>query len=224
MQLRIEPRPDLPSVVHLDPEPDDGIVELIDAIRLADNAGSDCPTWVHGATDTFDEAMVAEGFTSDRTLLQMRCPLPAEPTDLVTRSFTDADTDEFIAVNNRAFSWHPEQSGLTRESIAKDRAADWFDPDGFRLHHADGRLAGFCWTKVHTEPEALGEIYVIALDPDVHGRGLGVPMTLAGLAHLADRGLTTGMLYVESDNDAAVATYECIGFSVHRSDKLWRRP
>ena len=221
MQLRIEPRPDLPSVVHLDPDAGDGPTELVDALRLAANAGSDCPVWVHGATDAFDETMRVEGFTTNRTLLQMRCPLPAAPTDLATRAFTDDDTDEFIAVNNRAFSWHPEQSGMTRDSFANDRAAEWFDADGFRLHHVDGRLAGFCWTKVHTEPEALGEIYVIALDPDFHGRGLGVPMTLAGLAHLAGRGLTTGMLYVEADNEAAVATYERIGFSVHRADKLW---
>lgn len=221
MQLRIEPRADLPSVVHLDPEEGDGPVELIDALRLADNAGADCPVWVHGSTDAFDAVMTDEGRTTNRTLLQLRCSLPAERTDLSTRAFTDADTDEFIEVNNRAFSWHPEQSGLTAAAFAGDRAADWFDAEGFRLHHVDGRLAGFCWTKVHVEPEALGEIYVIALDPDFHGRGLGVPMTLAGLSHLADRGLTVGMLYVESDNDAAVATYERIGFSVHRTDKLW---
>jgi mycothiol synthase len=215
MEFTIEHRPDATTVVHLDPAPGDGPTELLDALRLAANAGPLGDTWLHGSTDELDAVLAAEGFSTNRSL-------PADPSQLLTRAFTDADTDEFIRVNNRAFSWHPEQSGMTAESFAVDRAAEWFDPQGFRLHEIDGRLAGFCWTKVHTEPEALGEIYVIALDPDFFGRGLGVPMTLAGLEHLSALGLTTGMLYVESDNAAAVATYERIGFSIHRVDKLWR--
>ncbi|MEZ5167195.1 MAG: hypothetical protein R2695_12180 [Acidimicrobiales bacterium] len=54
---------------------------------------------------------------------------------------------------------------------------------GFRLlDDPSGGLVGFCWTKIHRDTvPALGEIYVIAIDPDHHGRGLGKPMTLAGL-------------------------------------------
>ena len=71
------------------------------------------------------------------------------------------------------------------------------DPDGPRAGH----LAGFCWTKVHagTDPP-LGEIYVIAVDPTAHGRGLGGALTVAGLDHLAGLGLTVGMLYVDESN------------------------
>jgi len=153
----------------------------------------------------------------------MRLRLPAAPTDLETSAFTAEDINQFVAVNNRAFSWHPEQSGLTAQAVRADMAQPWFDADGFRLHHIDGDLAGFCWTKVHTEPEPLGEIYVIAVDPEFHGRGLGKALTLAGLQWLAEHGLKTGMLYVESDNVSAVATYERIGFDVHRVDTLWGR-
>lgn len=165
------------------------------------------------------------GRVSNRTLLQLRCPLPTERSTLHTRSFTDADITEFVAVNNRAFDWHPEQSGLTEEAVRSDMSADWFDAAGFRLHHVDLdgrlRLAAFCWTKIHSTPEPLGEIYVIAVDPDFHGQGLGTQMTLAGLDWLHDAGLTTAMLYVESDNEAAVATYTRIGFETHRTDTLW---
>jgi mycothiol synthase len=105
-------------------------------------------------------------------------------------------------------------------------AEPWFDADGFLLHERDGRLAGFCWTKVHPAEPALGdppmgEIYAIAIDPDFHGQGLGGPMTLAGLAWLAAQGLTVGMLYVESDNHPAVRTYERIGFTVHHVDRAY---
>lgn len=162
----------------------------------------------------------------------MFCELPAAPTDLLTRAFTNADMTAFLDVNNRAFSWHPEQSGQTEEMTSATMAEPWFDAEGFRLHHIDGELAAFCWTKVHedlagvpgqSDPIRVGEIYVIAVDPPFHGQGLGKAMTLAGLQHLSGLGITVGMLYVESDNEAAVATYEKIGFSTGRSDTLWRR-
>ena len=103
-------------------------------------------------------------------------------------------------------------------------AEPWFDADGFRLHHRDDRLAGFCWTKVHSDHDPpLGEIYVIAVDPDFSGRGLGRPMTLAGLEWLSARGLTAGMLYVESNNHPANAVYRRIGFEHHHTDRAYRR-
>jgi mycothiol synthase len=211
------------SVVHLTFDDDESTTTVRDALALAENVGSNADIWIHGTDDERRELMASQGFSSDRTLLQMRIPLPATKTDLVTVPFTERDIDEFVAVNNRAFKWHPEQSGLTSEAVRADMTQPWFDADGFRLHRIDGQLAAFCWTKIHTEPEALGEIYVIAADPEFHGRGLGKAMTLAGLQWLADRRLSTAMLYVESDNDAAVATYRKIGFDVHRTDTLWTR-
>jgi len=225
MDMTVEHREGAASIIHLTMAADEDLTELHDALALTANAGDDTIIWLHGTTAERADVMVATGRTSQRTLLQMRVPFPAPASTIETSAFTTADIDDFISVNNRAFSWHPEQAGLTREMVEADLAADWFDADGFRLHRIDGELAGFCWTKVHpptVDDPALGEIYVIAVDPQFHGQGLGKQMTLAGLDHLAAVGLTIGILYVESDNEAAVATYERIGFTTHRQDTLWR--
>lgn len=182
--------------------------------------------WVEHADDHLTSIATAAGMRHWRDLLQMRCPLPAAPSDLPVRPFTDADAEDFLSVNNRAFHWHPEQGGMTIEGLRARQAEPWYDPEGFLLHERDGRLAGFCWTKVHPADEergdpAMGEIYAIAVDPDFHGQGIGGPLTLAGLAWLARQGLRVGMLYVESDNHPAVHTYERIGFTVHHVDRAF---
>lgn len=178
--------------------------------------------WIREVDDAADAAARALGFTAYRDLWQLRCPLPAASSGLETSAFRDDDLDEFIAVNNRAFDWHPEQGGLTRASVEATMSEPWFDADGFRLHHVEGRLVGFCWTKIHGDADPpLGEIFVIAIDPSHHGRGLGKPMTLAGLEWLTARGLEHGMLYVESDNAPANATYAAIGFTRHHTDRAY---
>ena len=83
-----------------------------------------------------------------------------------------------------------------------------------------GELTGFCWTKVH-EDHGLGEIYVIAVDPSRQGIGLGRALVLGGLASLAERGLRTGMLYVDAANEAGVRLYRDLGFDVHHVDRAY---
>ena len=159
-----------------------------------------------------------------RALHQMRCSLPVSADPLPTRAYTPDDFDALLAVNNRAFSGHPDQGDRSAASFRETMAEPWFRMDGVRLHERENRLAGFCWTKIHASPPAataLGEIYVIGVDPDFHGQGLGVPMTASGLAWLAEQGLEVGMLYVESDNVPAIRTYERLGFEVLRTDRAW---
>ena len=192
---------------------------------LDDGAGVEL--WIREVGAGDDDAAREHRFEPYRDLWQLRCRLPTEPSGLATRAFRvdDADDmDQFVAVNNRAFWWHPEQGGISADDARARMAEPWFDADGFRLHHLDGRLAGFCWTKIHSDHDpALGEIYVIAVDPDFAGRGLGRAMTLAGLEWLSGRGLTVGMLYVESDNHPANAVYRRIGFEHHHTDRAYRR-
>ena len=103
------------------------------------------------------------------------------------------------------------------------------------------RLVGFHWTKVHGghpshEHDGLGphehsghghapigEVYVVGVDPDERGTGVGRALTVLGLCHLRGRGLGEVMLYVDQSNTAAIRLYESLGFSHWDTDVMYAR-
>ncbi len=211
---------------HEESEVLDGLLDLVaDAARAE---GLRClEVWARPAWPFHCEVAEQRELPEIRRLRQMRCPLPLgpdtlPPTTIETRGFDpDRDTEALRLLNNRAFDGHPDQGELSAEEFGARLAETWVRHEGIRLHEIDGELAGFCWTKIHDDPR-VGEIYAIGVDPAHHGKGLGKPMTAAGLDWLASEGLTTGMLYVEHDNVPAIRTYERLGFTPYRTDRAWQ--
>ncbi len=194
-------------------------------------AGGTLDVWAHGQHPGAVALAARLGFAPVRELWQMRrslidpLPEPELPAGVRLRSFVPGqDDEEFLRVNNAAFDWHPEQGGWDRGQLRLREAEPWFDPAGFLLA-VDGsdRLLGFHWTKVHTDPEPIGEVYVLGVDPSARGLRLGGALTLAGLRHLQERGQTRVMLYVEADNAPAVRLYGGLGFTRWRADVSYRR-
>ncbi|MCF7551568.1 mycothiol synthase [Pseudonocardia sp. WMMC193] len=193
--------------------------------------GPTLDVWAHGDLPAAAALAASHGLTRNRVLLQMRrtggaLPELVVPEGITIRPFVvGQDEDEFLRVNNAAFDWHPEQGGWTTAQVTEREGESWFDPAGFLLAEDEqGTLLGYHWTKVHHETDpVMGEVYVLGVDPAAHGRGLGRVLTLAGLHHLAERGLDTVLLYVESDNAPAVRVYEKLGFVVHTSDVMYHR-
>ena len=118
---------------------------------------------------------------------------------------------------------------MTHEDFRERTSESWFDPAGLLLavpseEDADlPPLLGFHWTKVHDDEDPpYGEVYVVAVNPKAAGRGLGTVLTIAGLQHLKDRGLDSVLLYVDGDNDPAIAVYTGQGFEVDRTEVQYR--
>ncbi len=211
---------------------------LVEAI-LAEVPDGRMRLWAHGRQSGAGALARGLGFERERVLWQLRrslyapLPDPQLPPQVSVRTFVvDRDEAAWTRVNNRAFAAHPDQGDWGPEQIRMREQEPWFDPAGFFLAERAGELVGFHWTKVHgADPggpdhghEAIGEVYVVGVDPAAQGIGLGRALTLVGLRHLRARGLSSAMLYVDDSNPGAVRMYERLGFTRWDVDVCYRRP
>ncbi|QDZ43149.1 mycothiol synthase [Corynebacterium sp. sy039] len=134
--------------------------------------------------------------------------------------YADAD-QQWLRVNNEAFSWHPEQGGWDGQRLARAQDTEWFNPHDvlFLVEESTGGIAGFHWVKQHDE--RVGEIYVVGLADAYRGRGLGQPLIVMGVKQLMAHGVQEIILYVESDNVPAIRAYESLGFQVQQRHGLY---
>nr|MDT0660275.1 mycothiol synthase [Micromonospora sp. DSM 115978] len=201
-------------------------------------AGGALRVWAHGDHPSAAALALDLGFDRARVLWQMRralgpaLPEPRLPAGVALRAFQPGrDDDAWLDINRRAFASHPEQGRWTATELADRIAEPWFDPAGFLLavEVDTDRLVGFHWTKVHAPapgvdgPEPVGEVYVVGVDPDARGGGLGSALTVAGLRHLRERGLRTVTLYVDESNTGAVTLYRRLGFAPWTADVSYER-
>jgi mycothiol synthase len=212
------------------------VAATLDAARDAGGDGR-LRLWAHGDHPAARALAASLGFEEVRRLLQLRRPLdgplPAVdlPPGVLLRTFRPgADDDAWLELNALAFRDHPEQGKWTHADLRARMAESWFDAEGFLVAERGARLVGFHWTKVHgaDDPQAhghepIGEVYVVGVDPEEQGNGLGRALTLAGLHRLRTQGLRQAMLYVEADNGPALAVYHRLGFTDFDVDVMFRR-
>jgi len=221
---------------------------LIRALEAA--GGKSLRIWSHGHLEAARAFAVRDGYAIVRELWAMRRSLPpaadplgsgaeALPTVVLPEGFRSRhfvvgqDEDAWLRVNARAFADHAEQGRMTRHDLDLRIAEPWFDATGFILIE-DARgdepvLAASHWTKIvpAADPDVSpteGEVYVVGVDPAYQGLGLGRAVTVLGLEHLRERGMTQAMLYVDADNSAAVATYSRLGFTRFAVDVMYSPP
>ena len=186
--------------------------------ELASQVASPALTvWDHGTDSAVGQLANARAWAIERALVIMESPLtsksPAEPpAGWQLRAF-DPATDEsgWLELNRSAFVDLPDQSAWTMDDLQARYNEPWFNPAGFLvLADTTGRIRGTHWTKQVGE---VGEVYVLAVDPELEGQGIGALLTTAGLNQLTRDGATKVQLYVDASNTKAQNLYRKLGFT-----------
>jgi len=195
---------------------------LLDEVRK--HTADSLRLWSHGDSSSAQELARQHDFHKVRTVIQMRRsllePIPHQEPSFTVRPFAQSDAETWIELNNRAFAGHPEQSGWTLKDLEIRASEEWFRPEGFLVAEREGKLIAFCWTKIHSL-NPVGEIYIMAVDPSLHGEGIGRQILIAGLHYLRSQ-IHSAMLYVDAENEAAQKLYKELGFTEWGRDVLYK--
>ncbi|MHA7306651.1 mycothiol synthase [Arthrobacter sp. TMN-49] len=215
----------------------DGVGGIL-ADKLVDVRGlHGIKAWSHGDHEAAADLAASYGYRAIRELWRMRLVRQAHqsapatenyptPEGVHLRTFVpQQDEDAWLAANAAAFAHHPEQGSLTRADLQARMDEPWFDPAGFFLAvNAADEILGFHWTKIHparSGQAAIGEVYVVGVTPAAQGMGLGKTLSRQGMDYLQNAGLRAIMLYVDADNEAAVALYRKLGFTKWDSSVMY---
>ncbi len=217
----------------------DGVGAIL-ADKLVESRGlQGIKAWSHGDHEAAADLAASYGYRAIRELWRMRlvrqAPSSAQtvaaseyptPDGVGLRTFIPhQDEAAWVAANAAAFAHHPEQGALTLADLQARMEEPWFDPAGFFLAvNSEDDILGFHWTKVHparSGQASMGEVYVVGVTPAAQGLGLGKTLTRQGIDHLQNQGLSAIMLYVDADNEAAVALYRKLGFTKWDSDVMY---
>ena len=103
--------------------------------------------------------------------------------------------------------WQESQGRSVREVCASLEKPVW-------VAEVDGTIAGFVAVEFHTE-SSMGEIYMLAVDPDHQGAGIGTALTEFALGRIEDAGMEIAMVETGGDPGHAPArhTYEKAGYT-----------
>ena len=213
-----------------------GSLILKDAIKVC---GDKTRIWSHGdlpAAKSIASSLKLERLWSNLLMNKSLGDIQEVASKYPIRTFIPGlDNQAFLALNNKVFADYPDQGGWSDDDLKVRVNEAWFDEKGFFVAEDKGELIGFCWTKIHgahthshnSEDEdhghdALGEIYVLAVNPDYKGQGVGRDLTITGLNYLKYQGLNNVMLYVGIENKPAFNLYKSLGFTEFGSDVMYR--
>ena len=211
---------------------------LSEAIKIC---GTRLRLWSHGDLPVASKLAIANNFIQVRTVIQMSKSLgeitPVSEIDsaITIRTFLPGlDSDNWLTLNNKAFTNHPEQGNWSINDLNLRLKEDWFDEKGFFIAEKDNQMIGFTWTKIHGatshqhddedshDHPAIGEIYITAISPGFEGGGIGKALTITALNHLKYQGLNQVILYVDEENNAAINLYQSLGFKEFGKDLLFK--
>jgi GNAT superfamily N-acetyltransferase len=145
------------------------------------------------------------------------------------RAYRAEDAPQVVALSLRA--WTPVHDSM--RAVMGEEVFDQLYPDGWRTRQArdveealadpdmevwvaevDGAVVGFA-AAVLKPDEHLGEIHMVAVDPDRQNRGLGTRLTDVATDWIREAGMPVALVSTGGDEGHAPArrTYEKAGYS-----------
>jgi mycothiol synthase len=213
-----------------------GALILKEAIKVC---GDKTRIWSHG--DLSQAQSIAAKLNLERIWVNLQMSKELINFEKITSKYlirgilSEVDDEALIKLNNKVFSGHPDQGGWSKFDLNVRMNEEWFDRKGFFICEDRGNLIGFCWTKIHGSHTqlldrknthhgraAIGEIYVLAVDPAFQGNGIGKDLITTGLNYLKNQGLSHTILYVGIENKPALNLYRSIGFKEFGKGVMYR--
>ena len=146
------------------------------------------------------------------------------------RPFDERDTEAVVALSLRA--WAPAFASLEQvlgSDIFRRQHPDWREDQRRAVEEVcaakKGRvwvaevgtsIVGFVAVELHHPERGMGEISILAVDPDYQGGGIGTTLTNFALDRLKDAGMKVAMVETGGDPGHAAArrTYEKAGYTL----------
>ncbi|MGQ9573094.1 MAG: GNAT family N-acetyltransferase [Dehalococcoidia bacterium] len=158
-------------------------------------------------------------FVELRLALTQAHALETEQIVLPCRCLQRGEEGKLTGIQNRAFADTWGYNPNTLEEIAYRLNLANCSPEDVLLIWEGDRPIGYCWMTIDPPggpalDAKKGRIYMLGVDPDYRGKGVGRQMLLAGLAHLKSKGIEVAELTVDSENKEACALYESVGFRI----------
>ena len=139
-------------------------------------------------------------------------------------SLRHGEEENLTRLQNRCFAETWGYNPNTHEEIVQRLNISQSSPDDVILIYYASKPVGYCWAiACHGDDNAAEKewrIYMLGVDPDYRGRGIGRKILLAGLSHLKKRGIQLAEITVDCENNAACSLYYSVGFKYWTSS-LW---
>ena len=169
------------------------------------------------------------GFRFVRRFLQLRLDMTKVlgqdigQAALPCRHLQRGEEDKLTQIQNRSFAGTWGFNPNSVEEISYRTNLSRCSPEDVVLTCDGDKVIGYCWTSTMYEAganERKGQIFMLGVDPDYRGRGIGKGVLLAGLSYLRSEGFQVAELTVDSENKVACDLYQSIGFEV-QTTSLW---
>lgn len=173
------------------------------------------------------------GFAYIRYFAEMRLALstlhlPAVREDTTSRRLAPGEDNLLTWIQNRCFDGSWGFNPNTEEEIAYRLNMQSRSPQDVILTYENTHLIGYCWTisssgEREGQTERKGLIHMLGVDPAYRRQEIGKAILQNGLKALKARNVDVVELTVASENTAARALYESMGFKMVVKTKWYEK-